>query len=522
MQRRIVQLGILLAMVFTFANASAEDLVIGARAEPAIDPHFSYLSTNLAYARHIFGVLVQSDENSNLKPGLATSWKALDDTTWEFKLRKGVKFHDGSPFTAKDVLFSIKRIPEVPNSPNPFTGVIRSIKSTKVVNDYTIQFKTKEINPFLPKNLSEVIIVSEKAAKGASTAGFNSGKATIGTGPYKFVKYVSGDRLILQRYNGYWGEKPVWKNLTFKIISDDAARVAALMGGDVDLIDFVPPVQVAALEKRSNLKVFKRSSDRIIYLFVNVEADTSPYLTDLKGNPLPENPLRNPLVRYAISAGINRDAIVSRVMDGLATAESQTIPSGWFGYNDDLKNPEYDPKFAKQLLAKAGYPNGFGITVHGPNDRYVNDAKICQAVGQMLSRIGLKVKVDTMPKAVFFPKLGPPGTELAFGLLGWGNSPLESDGLVGLMHTYSKEKGMGQYNAGGYGNPAFDRLIEKALVTVDAKKRDQMEQQASKIAMEDFALIPLHTQYTIAAARRGIKFTPRADESTLAMNAVKD
>lgn len=521
MRQRIIQLSIFFVMILSFSNIQASDLVVGARSEPAIDPHFSYLTTNLAYSRHMFGVLVQSDENSNLKPGLAVSWKSIDDLTWEFKLRKGVKFHDGSSFTAKDVVFSIKRIPTVPNSPNPFTGTIRSIKNTRIIDNYTVHFTTKTVNPFLPKNLSEVIIVSRKAAKGASTADFNSGKAAIGTGPYQFVKYVSGDRLVLKRFEGYWGKKPDWKRVTFKIISDDAARVAALMGGDVDLIDFVPPVQVATLERRNNLKVYKRPSDRIIYLFINVEADSSPYLTDLDGEPLAENPLRNPLVRYAIASSLNRNAIAARVMDGLATPESQTIPKGWFGYNENLKNPDYNPKFAKTLLAQAGYPNGFGITIHGPNDRYVNDGKICQAIGQMLSRIGLKVKVDTTPKAVFFPRLGPPGTELAFGLLGWGNSPLESDGLVGLMHTYSKQKGMGQYNAGGYGNPAFDRIIEKALVTVDANERNRLEQQASKIAMQDIALIPLHTQFTIAAARKHIKYLPRADEATLAMNATK-
>jgi len=521
MRKKIIQLGMIALFMVFFTNVSASDLVVGARSEPAIDPHFSYLTSNIAYARHIFGVLVQSDENSNLSPGLAVSWKAIDDTTWEFNLRKGVKFHDGSSFTAQDVVFSIQRIPTVPNSPNPFTGTIRSIKNSEIIDDYTVRFQTTEINPFLPKNFSEVIIVSKKAAQGASTADFNSGKAAIGTGPYKFVKYISGDRLVLKRFEEYWGDKPDWENLTFKIISDDAARVAALMGGDVDLIDFVPPVQVESLKKRKDLTVFKRPSDRIIYLFINVEADSSEFLTDLDGKPLKENPLRNPLVRYAIAASINREAIVSRVMDGLATPASQTVPEGWFGYNENLKNPEYDIEWAQKLLAQAGYPNGFGITIHGPNDRYVNDGKICQALGQMLSRIGLKVKVDTMPKAVFFPKLGPPGTQLAFGLLGWGNSPLETDGLIGLLHTYSKEKGMGQYNAGGYGNPAFDRIIEKALVTVDEAERSNLEKQASKIAMQDIALIPLHTQFTIAAARKGIEFVPRADEATLAMNAKK-
>lgn len=519
MRKLTFGLGLILGSVFTSLGASAETLTIGARATPTLDPHFLFLTTNIAYNSHIYGLLVARDENARRTPDLATSWEAIDDTTWEFKLRKGVKFHDGSEFTAEDVVFSIERIPNVPNNPNPYTGTVRSIVDMEIVDPHTVRFKTDGVNPYLPDDLTEVIIVSKKAGEGATTADFNSGKAAIGTGPYKVAEHVHGERLVLARHEDYWGEKPAWDRVVFKIISDDAARVAALLGADVDMIDFVPPTDVGHLETNSKISVFKRPSDRIIYFFPNVRQETSPYLTDKNGKPLDENPLRDRRVRLAISKAINRPAIFEKVMENLAAPAGQTVPEGWFGYDPEIKVEPYDPDGAKKLLAEAGYPDGFGLTIHGPNNRYVNDDKICQTVGQLLARIGMAVKVDTMPKAAYFPKIKVPNVEFSFGLLGWGNSPYPASGHLGLMHTYDKDKGFGTYNRAGYSNPEYDRAIEKAVSTVDDAAREKLERQAVKIAMDDLALIPMHVQFTIAAARKGIEFTPRADEATFAMNA---
>jgi peptide/nickel transport system substrate-binding protein len=290
------------------------------------------------------------------------------------------------------------------------------------------------------------------------------------------------------------------------------------MGKDVDFIDYVPPTQAEMLKKREGINVFARASDRIIYLFINVEADDLPAFTDAGGKPLGKNPLRDKNVRKAIAMSIDRQVIVKKVMKDLALAETQTIPKGWYGYNPDIKNPPYDPDQARKLLAEAGYPEGFGLTVYGPNDRYVNDSQICQAVGQMMSRIGLKVRVDTMPKSVFFSKVGPPNNQWSFGLLGWGNTPVSTDSLEGLIHSNAEAVKMGQYNAGGYARPEVDALIEKAAMTVDFEAREKLIQQASALAMEDVCMIPLHTQFSISAGRPGLEYTPRADEGTLAVN----
>ena len=508
---------LLMAAAITVSHAAT--LTIGSRATPTLDPHFLFLTTNVAYNQHIYGLLVAKDGDARPIPGLATSWNAIDDTTWEFKLRKGVKFHDGSEFTAEDVVFSIERIPNVPNNPNPYTGTIRTIVKMEVVDPHTIRFKTDGVNPYLPDDFGEVIIASKKHGKGASTADFNSGKAAIGTGPFKVVEHVHGERLVLERFDDYWGEKPAWDRVVFKIISDDAARVAALLGGDVDMIDFVPPTDVGHLDSNPDVTVFKRPSDRIIYFFANQRSGASPYLTDKSGKPLDKNPLQDLRVRKAISKALDRQAIYSVVMEGLAAPAGQTVPEGWFGYNPALGVEPYDPDGAKELLASAGYPDGFGLTIHGPNNRYVNDAKLCQAAGQMLARIGIDVKVDTMPKAVFFPKIRVPNVEFSFGLLGWGNSPYPASGHIGLMHTYNKDKGLGTYNRSGYSNAEYDAAIEKAVATVDDAERESLEQKAVMIAMDDLAVIPLHVQFTIAAARKGIDFSPRADEAVFAMNA---
>ncbi len=524
MFKRICQIGfILFTVIFIAHSAFATDLVIGTRAEPSIDPHFLYLATNIAYSAHIYGKLVRADENMQAIPDLAESWKTLDDTTWEFKLRKGVKFHDGSEFTAEDVVFSLERIPKVPNNPNPYTGRIRSIASWEVLDPYTIRIKTKKPDPLLPANLTRAVIVSKKAAQGATTADFASGKAAIGTGPYKFVEFVPGSHLVLERNEDYWGEKPAWKKVTFKIISNDATRVAALLGGDVDMIDYVPPTEVAHLEKKKNLRVWKRPSGRVIYLVTDQFRDQSPFVTTKDGKPMDKNPLKDVRVRRAISKAINREAITSRVMEGLAVPASQLVPKGLLGYNPDIKVEKFDLEGAKRLLAEAGYPDGFGLTIHGPNDRYVNDGKVLEAVGQMLARLGLAMKVDPMPKTVYFGRARPPKSQFSLFLVGWGNPSGEAtEGVTGVLHSYQKDKGYGVYNMGLYSNPEFDRVAEQAAMSVNKSQREKLLQKAMAIAMDDLGVIPLHAQFTMVATRKGITYIPRADEQTRAMSARPD
>ncbi len=492
------------------------EIKIGRKAEPSsMDPHYHNLGPNNAVSQFTFDKLIMQDHKQNLQPGLAVSWNPIDDVTWEIKLRQGVKFHDGSPFTAEDVAFTIKRAPEVPNSPSSFARYIKFIKEAKIVDPHTIHLVTHEAFPLAPTYLSTFVIVSKKYGEGAETKDYNSGKAMIGTGPYKFVEWVPGDRVVFESNPDYWGDKEPWDKVIIKPISNASARVAALLAGDVDLIDFVPTADIEKLKNDPKINMAKSVSNRVIYLHIDSNRDVSPFVTDINGNPMTKNPLKDVRVRQAISKAINRDAIVAKVMEGNAIPAGQVLPEGFFAISPNLKPEEYDPEGAKKLLAEAGWGDGFGLTIHGPNNRYVNDAKICQAVAQMLTRVGIKTKVDTMPKNVFFPR----GTKLEFSfmLVGWGSGTGEPSSPLGaLLHTYDKEAGYGGTNRGRYSNKEFDAVLEEALRTVDRKKHEQLLIKATEIAIGDLGIIPLHFQVAIWAMRDGLMYTARTDEYTLA------
>ena len=518
MLRAITSLLVALFALFGAIGAGpaiATDLTIGIGADvTAIDPHYHNVTPNNNVAAHIFDYLVLRDERQKPIPGLAESWRTVDPLTWEFKLRRGVKFHDGSEFTAADVVASIERVPLVPNSASPFTAYTKQIKEMTIVDPYTIRFRTAAPYPLMPTDMAQVAIVSAKAAK-ASTEDFNSGKAAIGTGPYKLLRYAKGDRIELARHDGYWGGKTPWEKVTLRLLPNDASRVAALLAGDVQAIEYVPTSDVARIRADKRLNVYKVIADRLIYLHMDSDRDVSPYVTDKEGKPLAKNALKDPRVRKAISKAINRNAIVDKVMEGEAVAAGQLLADGMFGTTKNLKVEPYDAAGAKKLLSEAGYPDGFGVTIHTPNNRYVNDAKIAQAVAQMLTRVGIATRVEAMPSATYFPQ----ATDLKFSLmlLGWSSGTGEaSSPLKALLATYSRDKGFGTANRGRYSNPRVDALLEEALATVDDPKREALLQRATEIAIDDTGIIPLHFQVNLWATRNGITYVPHTDENTLA------
>ena len=524
MSLRIIFTGLLLSALLSVASqALAQELRIGLASEPSsMDPHFHNLTPNNSMAVHMFDRLVMPDSNQQLTPGLAESWQAIDDTTWEFKLRQGVKWHDGSPFTADDVVFTFERAPAVEGSPSSFGTYIKG-KTVKKIDDHTVHIMTEKPYPLMPNDVMTFSIISQAAGEGAKTEDYNSGKATMGTGPYKFVEYVPGDRIVLERNDDYWGEKPEWTKVTFKPIKSAPARVAALLAGDVDLIAQTPTTDIERLKNEPDVALASGASNRVIYLHLDHAREDSPFVKANGGGPI-SNPLRDPRVRLAISKAINRDAIVERVMENVAIKAGQLLPEGFFGVSPNLKPVDYDPAGAKQLLADAGVGDGFEMTIHSPNDRYINDAKIAEAVAQMLTRIGIKTAVETMPRSVYFQRAssgGPNNTpEFSFILVGWGAGSGEaSSPLKSLIHTYDKERGFGASNRGRYSNPEVDQLIEEALATVDDTKRANLLAEATEKAIQDGAIIPLHYQVNTWATRKGISYEPRTDEWTVAMGA---
>ena len=516
-------MAVLLSAGLTTA-AAAKDLTIGYGSEPSsIDPHYHNLTPNNSMAAHIFSRLIEQDEKQNLTPGLAVSWKPVDELTWEFKLRQGVKFHDGSDFNADDVMATVARAPNVPNSPSSFGTYLKG-KTFSKIDDYTIQIKTETPYPLMAVDVSTIHIISDGAEK-AATEDFNSGKSAAGTGPYKFVEWVPGDRIVLERSESYFGDKPEWQKVTFKPIKSNPSRVAALLAGDVDFIDNVPTTDIERLKKEPDLSLSQGISNRIIYLHMDQFREDSPFITAKDGSKI-KNPLLDARVRKALSMAISRDLIVDRVMEGVAIKAGQLLPEGFFGVSPNLKPETYDVAGAKKLMAEAGYPDGFKLKVHGPNDRYINDAKILEGVAQMFSRAGIDTSVETMTKSVFFKRASkgsPEGLpEFSLVLVGWGSGTGEaSSPLKSLLATYDKDKGMGASNRGRHSNPKMDVVLDEALATVDDTKRAALLAKATDIGIgEDQGIIPLHYQVNTWAAKKGLKYIARTDERTYAMGVV--
>lgn len=499
--------------------ASAAPLSVGLAADlTSMDPHFHLYVPNQNIGDHVYDKLIHRDDKLLMVPGLALSWRAVDDLTWEVKLRPNVKFHDGSPFTADDVKFSFERVPTIKDSPGLMTTYTRAIASIEAVDPLTVRIKTAKPHPLVPNDLAIIPIVSKKVATGATSADFNSGKAAIGTGPYKLVRFARGDRVELARNDAYWGTKPAWETVTFRIITNDASRVAALLSGDVDAIENVPVADMPRIKKEGSMQLVAKTGYRLIYFGLNQTDAAASHFQTKAGAPLGTNPLKDVRVRQAISKAISRDAIVGRVMDGAATATGQLVNSGLPGYMTDVQAGGYDPNAARELLAKAGYPEGFKMTIHGPNNRYLMDDQIVQAVAQMLTRVGITTTVETMPAATFFPRNNK--GEFAMSLVGWAPDSAEaSSPLRALIATKDPQKGLGNFNV-GYTNRKVDELIERAITTVQAQAREKLLQDATRTAMDDVALIPLHHQATLWAMRKGISYAGRADERTHAMGFV--
>lgn len=515
MKKRLAP-AVFLLLIAVPAPLVAADISIALGADvTSIDPHFHNLAPNNNIAQHIFDTLVARDAAGRLKPALAESWRAVDDLTWEFKLRKDVKFHNGAEFTATDVVFSLDRVPNVPNSPSPFTTYTKQITEKVVVDPYTLRLGSAVPYPQMPNDMSTLRIVSARAAVSVTTEDFNTGKAAVGTGPFRFVRWQRGDRIELARNDAYWGPKPVWDRVIFRIVTSDPTRVASLLAGEVRAIENIPTADLAKLRANKDMNVYSTVSVRLMYLHLDTARDKSPFVTDRSGRPLDRNPLKDLRVRKAMSRAINRQALAERIMEGAAVPTGQFMPEGFFGYAPGMKPEPFDPEGARKLLAEAGYPDGFGLTLHAPNNRYVNDEQIAQAVAQMLTRVGIVTRVDAMPSSVYFSR----GTKLEFSflLVGWGAETLEaSSPLKALLATFNKEKGMGAANRGRYSNARLDAALEQALATVDDARREKLLQQATEIGVGDLGIIPLYHQVNLWATRKGLGYEPRADERTLA------
>lgn len=515
------RLGLLCLAGFLGAGgaANAADLKIGFKSEvTSADPHVLNGANRNLWA-HVYETLVAQDHNLRPKPSLALSWSLVNPTTWEFKLRPDVKFQNGETMVAEDVKYSIERAMQL-TGPRTYRSYLRDVDSVSVTAPLTVQIKSKRVSPTLPENVGLIGILPRSLGENVSEDSFATGKSAVGSGPYKFTSWAHGQRLVLSKNADYWGAKEPWDTVTFQFIPREPARAAALLSGSVDLInDFASNMGDAF----KNYQVTSVTSYMLNYLALDQARDSSPFVKGPDGAPLANNPLKNVKVRQALMSAVNRDGIIKFLMKSDATASEQLVPKGFFGYDANLKLPPHDQAKAKALLAEAGYPSGFQLTIHCPNNRYINDARLCEAVAQSFSQIGVKTDVSAMPYAVFQTRAfgGGPNGEPEFSVFLVGNGAVTGDSLTGLVstiHSFNKPAMTGASNYGRYGNKDVDELIDTAAATPDNKTREDLQKKAASLALNDGAIIPLLHLNASWAMKKNFTLTPRADGFTMAMD----
>ena len=507
-----------LAILFLtgLAPVRAADLRLALAVEPdSIDPHIHNFGGNKSFMPNLFETLTIIDANGRLAPNLATSWTLENDTTWDITLRPDVTFSDGTAFTAGDVAFTINRVAAVPTTVANFSEYVKAIVNVEVTGPHQLRLTTDGPFPLLPDYLTSIGIVSRAHGEAAATDDYNTGAAAIGTGPYRLVSWARGDRLVMQRNERYWGARPAWDTVTFRYVKNPASRLATLLAGDADLIDTMSVQDIDRLRNDKRFTVVAGLSADIVGFVFDERDRPSPKITGNDGEPLAVNPFYDPRVRAAVDHAIDRDAIRDRVMNGQSAPDNQLMRPGQYGYDPTLPPPRYDPAAARRLLAEAGYPNGFRLTMDCQNDRFVNDAAICQTIAQMLTHVGIATTPEVMPHAVWVPRANR--HEFSFFTTFWTfDTPEPSIVLISQFETPDPAHGRGAFNRGGYSNPEFDVVLETALKTMDRDQREKLLIRATDIEVRAHATVPLHHQFNIEAMTTTIRHTPRADGHILA------
>ena len=478
-----------------------------------LDPHSQNHATTNSLLQHVYEGLVRFTPKFGIEPCLATSWSYVTPTQLRFNLRRNVKFHDGSPFTADDVVFSFGRIMQPQGTMQIY---VSGVKEVRKVDDYTVDLILSGPNPVLMANLVDFRIMSRAWSQKNKSENVQDYKAkedtyasrnTNGTGPYVLKSWEPDKRIVLQA-NAAWWDK-LQGNATEVIytpIRSDATRVAALLSGDVDLLTDMPTQDVARIQKDPKFTVLEGAENRTIFIGLDQFSNELKY-SDVKG----KNPFKDVRVRKALNLAVDRDAIKRVTMRGLSIPAAIMVAPSVHGWSADLdKVAPVDVEGAKKLLAEAGYPSGFAFQLDCPNNRYVNDEEICQALVGMWGRIGLKVKLLAQPMAIFIAKVQ--NFDHDAYMLGWGVANFDASySLISLVHTKTAGAN-GSFNLGRVSDPKIDALIAAMQVETDVKKRDQMLRDALVMTRDNYYYVPLHHQLRPWAMKKNVTTVYKSDD----------
>ena len=480
----------------------------------AMDPNTLDETVQNSFLGNIYEPLVRRTKTLGIEPALAVSWEQTSPTVWRFKLRPNVKWQDGTPFTAEDVLFSYRRIT---SKTSQTSGNLASVKDVRKVDDLTVDFETKTPDPILTSWFTNWPIVPKhwmEAHNSAEPVIIGQGenfalRNAMGTGAFRLASREPDRKSVLEKNPGWW-DKPEHNldRVEFTVISSAATRVAALLSGEMDMIYSVPPQDIDRIGKAPGIKIIQGPELRTIYLGMDVSRDELLF-SNVKG----KNPFKDLRVRQAMALAIDEDAIVARIMRGQGRPTWLMWGPGVNGYNKDMDvRPKVDIAKAKALLAEAGYPNGFEVTLDCPNDRYIADEQICVALSAMWARIGMNVKVFARTKVRFFADIAYPGYNTSFYLLGWTPSTYDADNVI-RDHIVSRSMKLSVGNVPGYSNARVDALEPMISSELDPKKRQGYIDELAKIVQDELPFIPLHQQGITWAARDNITLTQPADNS---------
>lgn len=501
-----------LGLALSTSMASANTFKWASNTDPqTMDPHAVNSAPVLGFLNNVYEGLVRRNKNMEVEGALAESWEPLGDKGWRFNLRKGVKFHDGSDFNSEDVMFSYQRASsEAADTASWFAPV----SEVKVVDDYTIDFMTKVPNPLFPSSIANFMIMDKGWAESNGAAlpsKEQENYATLnanGTAAFQLAERQPGLKTVVTPFAGWWGNAE--HNLTsaeFTPIQNSATAVAALLSGNVDMVNPVPIQDAARLKQSDGVQVIEGIEARVIMLGFPHEAETLKFGADA-GKP---NPFKDVRVRQAVAHAVNVDAILQTIMRGNAQPASQLVSPAMSGYSKaNADRPAFDVAKAKQLLADAGYADGFSFGLKCPNDRYLNDEAVCQAVVSMLAQVGIQAELDAMPVRNYWPELRKDAYDMY--LLGWSPGTFDAEHPIRfLAHTPNAEKKLGSWNFGGFSNARIDEMLAPIQSEIDAGKRQAMLDEAARILQDEVAYVPLYVQPLVWGARDNVELTQRPD-----------